>query len=245
MTASALFISDLHLCASRPQVTAAFERLLAGPALQAGTLYILGDLFEYWAGDDDLDDPFNARVIAALAACGRLIPVHFMHGNRDFLAGPQFARAAALQLLPDPVIADIAGQRVLLSHGDTLCTDDAAYRQFRAEVRNPQWASRFLALSLAERKRQIESLRRRSEIEKRAKAMAIMDVNQQAVEQFMRDHGCTRLIHGHTHRPGRHNFLVDGQPCERIVLGDWHEQGSYLRCDAQGFVLHGEADPAR
>lgn len=241
MSTSALFISDLHLCASRPQITAAFARLLAGDALQAGRLYILGDLFEYWAGDDDLEDPFNARVIELLADYARRIPVHFMHGNRDFLAGAQFADAAGLQLLADPVVADIAGQRVLLSHGDALCTDDAAYRQFRAEVRTPDWARQFLALPLAERKHRIEALRRRSESEKRAKTMAIMDVNQHAVEALLREYECTRLIHGHTHRPGRHAFILDGRTCERIVLGDWYEQGSYLRCDAQGCMLQGTA----
>lgn len=231
---AALFISDLHLAPARPDITSAFEAFLRGPALEGESLYILGDLFEYWAGDDDLDDPFNARVVAALARCGAQVPVFFMHGNRDFLAGDRFAGAAGLTLVGDPLVAQIAGRRTLIMHGDTLCTDDHEYQRFREEVRSPAWASTFLALPLGERKRRIEQLRERSEAQKRVKPMTIMDVNPAAVEDALRAHGCERLIHGHTHRPGRHSLLVDGRPCERLVLGDWYEHGSHLSCAAEG-----------
>ncbi len=229
-----LFISDLHLAASRPEITSAFEIFLSGAALQGESLYILGDLFEYWAGDDDLDDPFNARVIEALARCSARVPVFFMHGNRDFLAGAQFASVAGLTLLNDPLVAQISGRRTLIMHGDTLCTDDLEYQRFRSEVRSPEWAAVFLALPLAERKRRIERLRQQSEVRKKEKSMTIMDVSETAVESALRTHACDRLIHGHTHRPGRHSLLVDGRSCERLVLGDWYEQGSHLRCTAEG-----------
>jgi len=231
---AALFISDLHLAPARPDITAAFEAFLRGPALEGDSLYILGDLFEYWAGDDDLDDPFNARVVAALARCGVQVPVLFMHGNRDFLAGERFAAAAGLRLVADPLVAQIGGRRTLIMHGDTLCTDDLEYQRFREEVRSPAWARAFLALPLDERKRHIEQLRERSEAQKRVKPMTIMDVNPAAVEAALRTHGCERLIHGHTHRPGRHSLVVDGRPCERLVLGDWYQQGSHLSCTAGG-----------
>jgi len=233
---AALFISDLHLAPSRPETTSAFEAFLSGPALQGESLYILGDLFEYWAGDDDLDDAFNARVIAALARCSVQVPVLFMHGNRDFLAGARFASAAGLTLLKDPLVAQISGQRTLIMHGDTLCTDDLEYQRFRSEVRSPEWVAAFLALPLAERKRRIELLREQSEVRKKVKSMTIMDVSAAAVESALRTHACDRLIHGHTHRPGRHSLVVDGRPCERLVLGDWYGQGSHLSCTAEGCI---------
>ena len=233
---AALFVSDLHLAPARPDITSAFETFLRGPALEGKSLYILGDLFEYWAGDDDLDDPFNARVVTALAQCGARVPVYFMHGNRDFLVGERFAAAAGLTLVEDPLVAQIAGRRTLIMHGDTLCTDDLDYQRFREEVRSPAWATAFLALPLDERKRHIEQLREQSEVQKKVKSMTIMDVNPAAVEDALRAHGCDRLIHGHTHRPGRHSLLVDGRACERLVLGDWYEQGSHLSCSTEGCI---------
>lgn len=230
-----LFISDLHLCPSRPQINRLFLDFLAGPARQADSLYILGDLFEYWAGDDDLDDPFNAEICAALRTLSDSdVPIFFMAGNRDFLAGEAFARAAGLIPLPEPAVVELDGTPTLLMHGDTLCTDDAAYQAFRAEVRSMDWRQAFLALPLDRRKARIESLRRESEAQKRIKPLDIMDVNPAAVLQALTLHRCARLIHGHTHRPAHHSLVIDGLPCERWVLPDWYEAGGYLACDEAG-----------
>ncbi len=230
---SALFISDLHLSPSRPDITREFETFLAGPALAAADgLYILGDLFDYWAGDDDLSDPFNTQVVQALAQLGARVPIRFMRGNRDFLVGREFAQAARLKLLGDSVILELAGMPTLIMHGDALCTDDVEYQRFRAEVRSPAWAKTFLSMPLEERKRHIEALRAQSEAQKQIKPANIMDVNAATVEEAFRASGCERLIHGHTHRPGRHVMAVDGRACERLVLGDWYHRGSHLRCDS-------------
>ncbi|HXC38583.1 MAG TPA: UDP-2,3-diacylglucosamine diphosphatase, partial [Burkholderiales bacterium] len=231
---STLFLSDLHLTASRPATVALFERFMAGPARQAAEVYILGDLFEYWAGDDDVDDALNRRVIAAMKNGSEHAPLFFMRGNRDFLAGERFAAASGATLVDDPLVKDLYGTPTLIMHGDTLCTGDTAYQAFRAQVRAPQWQRDFLAIPLAERRRQIEALRARSEAEKRVKPMDIMDVDQGAVEAAMRQSGCRRLIHGHTHRPAVHRFELDGAPAERWVLSDWDERGSYLVCDESG-----------
>ena len=230
-----LFIADLHLCSTRPEITRLFERFLAEIAPQAEALHILGDLFEYWAGDDDLADPFNARVVQLLrTVADRGTRMYVMHGNRDFLLGDLFLRDAGASLLPDPTLIDLYGTPTLLMHGDTLCTDDHDYQRFRAMVREPQWQAAFLAKPLAERKAQIEELRRRSETEKSLKAADIMDVNPQAVAAELRAHHYPRLIHGHTHRPARHEHHIDGMLCERWVLPDWYDSGGYLRCDAGG-----------
>ena len=241
-----LFISDLHLCPSRPQISRLFLEFLDGPARQAQALYILGDLFEYWAGDDDLDDPFNAGICTVLRTLSDSgVPLFFMAGNRDFLAGESFAKATGLRLLPDPTLIEVAGTTTLLMHGDTLCTDDDAYQAFRAEVRSPEWRQAFLALPLVQRKAQIEALRRESEAQKRIKPMDIMDVSPNAVLQGLTSHRCTRLIHGHTHRPALHQFEVDGRNCERWVLPDWYEKGGYLACGADGCrLLEWPADAA-
>jgi len=229
------FISDLHLCDSRPDINRVFFEFLRGPARAAESLYILGDLFEYWAVDDDLDDPFNRSVAAALAEYSRAgIPLKFMHGNRDFLLNGEFARTCGGTLLDDPHTLDLFGASTLLMHGDTLCTDDLDYQKFRIQVRNPNWQKGFLALPLEQRKRQIEAVRQTSESEKTRKAPEIMDVNQGAVERVLREHAYPRLIHGHTHRPARHIHRVDGRNCERWVLSDWYRAGSYLRCDERG-----------
>jgi UDP-2,3-diacylglucosamine hydrolase len=229
------FISDLHLCDARPDINRVFFEFLRGPARSAESLYILGDLFEYWAGDDDLDEPFNRSVAAALAEYSRTgIPLKFMHGNRDFLLDGEFARTCGGTLLDDPHGLDLFGASTLLMHGDTLCTDDTEYQRFRAQVRDPGWQKKFLSLPLEQRKRQIEAVRQTSESEKTRKAPEIMDVNQGAVERVLREHAYPRLIHGHTHRPARHIHRVDGRSCERWVLADWYRTGSYLRCDERG-----------
>jgi UDP-2,3-diacylglucosamine hydrolase len=230
-----LFISDLHLAPDRPLIVEQFFGFVAGPARGATALYVLGDLFEYWVGDDDLDDPLNrsvAHAFAALSANGTV--VHFMHGNRDVLVGDEFAARARAVLLPDPTVVDVHGTRTLLMHGDTLCTDDLEYQKFRVYAHDPRHQARFLAQPLKARHAEMEALRLRSESAKTGKSMEIMDVNTGAVEQAIRDAGYPRLIHGHTHRPARHLHTVDGHTCERWVLGDWYLNGSYLRCDASG-----------
>ncbi|MBL8436391.1 MAG: UDP-2,3-diacylglucosamine diphosphatase [Zoogloea sp.] len=228
------FISDLHLCADRPALTAVFERYLAGPARAAARLYILGDLFEYWAGDDDLDDPLNTRVAERLAALARTgCQVSFMPGNRDFLIGADFASRAGLQILAEPARIELGKQAFILCHGDSLCTDDVAYQAFRKQVRNPAWQAQFLGQPLAVRKQIIAGVRMKSEEAKSEKAAAIMDVNADAVAALFREHGFAPLIHGHTHRPAEHRTVVDEQPCERWVLADWREDDG----EASGEVL--------
>jgi UDP-2,3-diacylglucosamine hydrolase len=230
-----LFISDLHLCPTRPAINRVFLDFLCGPARLGRALYVLGDLFEYWAGDDDIDDPFVAAICDALAAlCAAGVGTYFIRGNRDFLIGDGFAHRSGMTLLDEPVLHEIEGTPTLLMHGDVLCTDDVAYQQFRAAVRSADWQRQFLARPLAERKRTIEQLRRRSEEAKQVKPAAIMDANVDAVVATLRFHAYPRLIHGHTHRPARHLHEVDGHGCERWVLADWYEHGSYLECGPSG-----------
>lgn len=210
---------------------------MQGPARDASHLFILGDLFDYWAGDDDLADSFNASIVASLhALADRGVTVYFMAGNRDFLVGDAFAAAAGLTLLPDPCLRTIDGISTLLLHGDTLCTDDADYQRFRAQVRNPAWCTAFLSRPLAERKHEIEALRARSEAEKKIKPLAIMDVNAQAVAAALQQHGAQAMIHGHTHRQGHHRHAVAGRECARWVLGDWQpDRGNALACAPEGW----------
>ncbi len=229
-----IFVSDLHLCPTRPAINRIFFDFLRGAAAQAEALYILGDLFEYWAGDDD-DDPFNASVVAALRELAdRGVALHLMHGNRDFLIGDRFTAACRAELLPDPTLVDIYGTPTLLMHGDTLCSDDVGYQKFRTRVRNPDFQRQFLARSVAARKQEIEKLRAQSEATKKVKSEAIMDVTPEAVEAALREHSYPRLIHGHTHRPALHQHVVNGHRCERWVLSDWYTSGSYLQCDTAG-----------
>jgi len=236
-----LFISDLHLCSSRPAITQQFLDFLSTTATQADALYILGDLFEYWAGDDDLADAHHQQVISAfktVAVAGTQL--YFMHGNRDFLIADDFAKAAHIKLLDDPTLLSLYGYQVLLSHGDELCTDDTSYQQFRLQVRDGKWEQSFLSQPLGARKAQIEALRQRSETEKSQKSELIMDVNADAVAKLIRSHGYPQLlIHGHTHRPAKHELVVDEHQCERWVLGDWYEQGSCLKLDSRGCSAQG------
>jgi len=232
-----LFISDLHLDAVRPGITELFLTFLREEARRASSLYILGDFFEAWIGDDD-DDPHHARVMAGLkelTAAG--VPVSFMHGNRDFLIGEGFVRRTGVKLLPDPTVLDLYGTPTLLMHGDTLCTDDVEYQMVRRMLRAPAWQQDYLAKSLTERRAIAAHARAQSKAHTAAKAEYIMDVNQKAVAATMQKHGVTRMIHGHTHRPAVHRFKSDGKDRERIVLGDWYEQSSRLRFDESGGML--------
>ena len=234
-----LFISDLHLCDSRPHISAAFIDFLETTASKAEALYILGDLFEYWAGDDAIDLPALQPNIHALRRLCCSIPVFFMAGNRDFLIGNGFAKATGITILPDPSLIILYDKPVLLSHGDALCTDDTAYQIFRDEVRTAAWQNQFLSQPLANRIAYIKQLRARSEQEKSAKSMQIMDVNADAVERLFRQYDYPPLlIHGHTHRPNTHIYHLAGHTCERRVLGDWYEQGSYLMLNASGCHSH-------
>lgn len=230
-----LFISDLHLCTTRPETTAAYRRFVRGPAQSAQTLWILGDFFEYWAGDDDLETAFNAEIAADLRQLtAKGVSVRMLPGNRDFLLGAAFTQHTGVVIDTEPVCVEVAGEATLLLHGDSLCTDDLAYQQFRAMVRNPQWQAQFLAQPLAVRKKIAEDLRARSEMSKQDKAQEIMDVNPQAVVDCFATHQVRRLIHGHTHRPARHEHRVAGQTCERWVLADWHADAVWLQADAHG-----------
>lgn len=235
-----LFISDLHLCESRPEIIDAFTSFLETMAASADALYILGDLFEYWAGDDAIASGVHAKSIQALRELTQQnVKVYLIHGNRDFLLGDVFSEATGIQILQDPSIISLYGNTILLSHGDALCTDDLAYQAFRGEVRADSWKAQFLSQPLTNRIAYIESIRKKSEYEKSIKPMDIMDVNPLAVHQLLKEyHYPTIFIHGHTHRPMQHQHHMDGHTCNRWVLGDWYHQGSYLKLDDQGFHAH-------
>ena len=240
MPGTTLFISDLHLCGARPAITALFLDFLHRRARASDALYILGDLFEYWIGDEAVEqEEFRSiiRGLRELTAGGT--PVFVMHGNRDFLMSHDFERAGGVRLLKDPTRLDLHGTPTLLMHGDSLCTDDTEYMTFRAQVRNLAWQKEFLGKSMAERDRIVRDFREISKNSTATKKPEIMDVNQKAVESIMREHGVQHLIHGHTHRPKEHLFTLDGRPTRRMVLGDWYEQGSVLSVDARGWMLEG------
>jgi len=236
-----LFVSDVHLDSAAPAAQRQFLEFLrtqvASPAAQVRALYVLGDLFETWIGDDDAADD-RAAVLAALrGVTDRGIGCFLLHGNRDFLIGEDFCRRTGCQLLPDPVIAEIDGERVLLTHGDALCTDDRSYQELRSIVRAPAWQRRFLDLPLEDRRRLAAEARAGSRAHTERTIPKIMDVNAAAVTAAFKAARIRRIIHGHTHRPAVHDALVDGQPVQRIVLGAWYEQGSYLLCEAGKYEL--------
>lgn len=234
-----LFISDLHLCQTRPSTTAAYRHFMRGPALSAQTLWILGDFYEYWAGDDDLETAFNAEVAKELKLVHSAgVQIRMIVGNRDFLIGKRFSEETGVIIENEPVITQVSGQPTLLMHGDALCTDDMAYQQFRAMVRNPAWQAQFLAQPLAVRKKIAEDLRAKSEMSKQEKAAEIMDVNDGAVRACFMSRDVQRIIHGHTHRPGRHAYDINGKACERVVLPDWHDEAVWLQADGSGISEH-------
>ena len=235
---TALFISDLHLRPERPAVLQALQRFLRLVPDRGDSLYVMGDLFEYWAGDDDLEAPEHRQVVDALAACAtRGVALYWIAGNRDFLADKAFTTAARMTPLTEPHAFDLQGERTVLLHGDTLCTDDRAYQAFRREVRSVRWKREFLARPLSQRRAEIARLRTKSEHEKATKAAAIMDVNAEAVSRLFADSRAVRMIHGHTHRPARHDYVMLGHPACRWVLPAWDDTPGYLRVDADGAAL--------
>jgi UDP-2,3-diacylglucosamine hydrolase len=226
----ALFISDIHLSRDEAGISALFFDFLEKRASDSHSLYILGDLFDAWAGDDDLSDPFNQQVISALRRLSESgTTLSIMHGNRDFLMGQRFFEAAGATFIPDPHVVEICGKRTLLTHGDALCIADTEYQSFRKMVRQPSWQSEFLSQPLSRRKEIISGLRAQSERMKREKEGEIMDVDSDAAEMLLKEYGCSRMIHGHTHKPGRHEIRC----AERWVTGDWHPDGAiFLTCEA-------------
>ncbi len=242
---AALFVSDLHLSTAMPGTTSAFLNFLYQQAQVSQRLYLLGDVFEYWAGDDDLDTPLHQSLISALKSVSDAgVEVFWLGGNRDFLLGDRFAQAAGMTCLEEPYVAEIAEQRWLLLHGDAQCTDDTDYMAFRAQVRDPRWQQAFLARPLAERRALIEAMREGSRDAQRDKAMAIMDVNAQAIDQLFAQYRVTRMIHGHTHRPAVH----ETEAGIRYVLPDWDcdtavPRGGWLGIDTAGTV-HRRSLPA-
>lgn len=235
---TSLFISDLHLTESTATITAGFERFLASIDADAtDALFVLGDLFEVWVGDDHRTS-YNDRVIEALRGVhGRGIRLYLMHGNRDFLLGAAFCEATGAELLPDPTVMEIEGRTVLLLHGDSLCTDDTAYMAARTMLRNPDFQRELLAKSIDERLTIAAGARAASRAHTAQTAMAIMDVNEDAVSSAFRDAGTDLMVHGHTHRPAVHELEVDERPVTRIVLGDWGESGWVLKFDTSGESL--------
>ena len=232
-----LFVSDLHLDSSRPDITRLFLDFLAAEARQADALYILGDLFEAWIGDDDPGEP-GATVCGAIKSLSSAgVPVFLMRGNRDFLFGPGIAARCGATLLPDPCVVNLQGQATLLMHGDLLCSDDVAYQAFRRQVRDPAWQATFLAQPLDARRAFADSARAASLAHQSGLSESISDTHAATVAETMARHGVHRLIHGHTHRPALHSLTVDGQPAVRVVLGDWYNQGSVLRVASDGLAL--------
>lgn len=229
------FVADLHLHGGAPAITQRFLTFLRRQAVRADRLYILGDLFEYWIGDDaplpGLEELYaELRRINAVGP-----PIRIMHGNRDFLLGDSFFRQSGCEPLAEPSVIDLGGEPTLLCHGDALCTDDVEHQQFRQTTADPAWQSAFLARPIAERQATAKALRAYSRSGEQGKPTAIMDVNQETVAEWMRRHGVHQMIHGHTHREAIHDFELDGRPARRIVLGDWHaDRGSALACTAQG-----------
>jgi len=224
-----LFISDLHLAPERAEIIHLFERFVDEIAIHAERLYILGDFLEYWLGDDDKAVGLEPAFSSLKKLSGSGTKVFFMAGNRDFLIGDELAQKCGFKIIDEPFIETINGQATLLMHGDTLCTDDIAYQSFRTIVRNKKWQTEVLAKSLEEREQLARSMRQQSEQANIEKTEEIMDVNQNSVITTMQQHSVDLLIHGHTHREAIHEFEINGHPAKRIVLGDWHEKGSYLR----------------
>lgn len=227
------FISDLHLCKQRPDISEMFTVFINNKARHARALYILGDLFEYWLGDDALDELAitTSEQMKALNDCG--VDIYYMAGNRDFLLGNDYAQKSGMQIISEPHIIELNGEKTLLIHGDAECTDDTPYQQARTMLRNPEWQADFLSKSIPERIAFAEQARKQSEAHTKGASMEIMDVNQTAIEVLFQQHQVKQMIHGHTHRPAIH----ENNGTRRIVLGDWHKQASYLEYNDSGMSL--------
>lgn len=232
-----LFISDLHLDAERPEIADQLLKFLEEEAVHADALYILGDLFESWVGDDDPNPHYATVKIGLRTLVSHGVPVYFMHGNRDFAIGKKFAQETGVKILPDPMVVELYGEHVLLSHGDAYCTDDVQYQTIRRMTRDRKWLAMMLRKPLQERLAFAAQARAASAAHGGAINEKIADVNQGAIEQALRKANVDTMLHGHTHRPGQHRFTVDGEPASRIVLGDWFEQGSIVRWDENGPTL--------
>ncbi len=232
------FISDLHLTPDRPHSTEMFTAFASGAKNHLTALYILGDLFEYWIGDDGVSAlGHEATEEAIKSIVDENVPVYFLHGNRDFLVGEQFAKRTGCRLLPDPIVVVEDGLRILLTHGDALCTDDTEHQTARKQMLTSKWKLAFLDNTLESRFETADQMRKQSEVAKKTKSMEIMDVNQSAVEAMMREHQVNIMIHGHTHKPAAHEFQLDGEIARRFVLGDWYEQKSLILLDQGKLTL--------
>ncbi len=234
---STLFVADIHLGGEHPHISQRFNDYLRQAAPGADALYILGDLFETWIGDDAAQNEHLATIETLRSLTQNGLPVYVMHGNRDFLLRKKFASDTGCQIITDPTVIDLYGTPTLLMHGDTLCTDDTAYLTFRQQVRDERFLQDFLSKSIEERVAIARHIRESARSEANKKSAEIMDVNQNAVLEVMQQHGVHQLIHGHTHRPAVHNIEIDGAPAQRIVLGDWYSQNSWLECDEDGCRL--------
>ena len=231
------FIADLHLSADRSDITACFLSFLKKDAPQSKALYILGDLFEYWIGDDD-NSTFVDTIASAIKAVSETgVRVYFIHGNRDFLLGKKYAKKAGMTLLPESCVIDLFGQKALIMHGDTLCTADIDYQKFRKKSRSWWWQFMIKSLPLKVRKKIATHYRKKSAQAKQTKSLEIMDVTQSEVSKQLTKANCLLLTHGHTHRPNTHKFTLKGNSASRIVLGDWYEQGAWLKVTSTGIEL--------
>ncbi len=236
--ATSLFISDLHLDPGRPDGIQLFNNFIRNKAVEADRLFILGDLFEYWLGDDACEHSGYQAIEESLATLkNHNTRVYFMHGNRDFLVGEDFAASINGELLPDPTLFKLGDLDVLLMHGDSLCTDDVAHQQFRAVSRSDEWKNTILSKTILEREELARQLRMNSQKGNAEKIESIMDVNQASVEKEMLTHKTRLLIHGHTHRTAIHEFQLGGKTANRIVLGDWYQKGNYLMHNHNKFKL--------
>ena len=234
---STLFIADIHLGSEHPEISKRFIEFLQQQAAAAEALYILGDLFEVWIGDDAVQPEHQPAITALKQLTDSGTAVYVMHGNRDFLLGKEFEAMSGCQLISEPLVIDLYGTPTLLLHGDVLCTDDSDYMQMRQQLRSPAWQQQFLAATEEQRLQVARQYRDESRSRTQTKSLEIMDVNCNAVIETMRSHGVTQLIHGHTHRPAVHELEIDGQAGKRIVLGDWYSQNSSLSCDGLGCRL--------
>lgn len=231
------FIADLHLCENRPDITACFLRFLKDDAIEAEKLYILGDLFEAWVGDDD-DSPYLKTIADALTKLSQIgTKIYFIHGNRDFLLGKSYAKKAKMQLLPEIDTIELYGQTVVIMHGDTLCTRDINYQVFRKKSRSWWWQTAVKSLPLFIRKKMAANYRKQSAAATAVKSQEIMDVTESEVVTCLEQYQSQLLIHGHTHRPAVHEIMANGENAQRIVLGDWYEQGAWLKVTPESIEL--------